>query len=100
MAFEHINIRQIVTVALSKNAIIIDVRKLEDFQQGHIPMAIHLPLEQIQRRQVTLPKGKTLIVYCETGGASVQAARVLDELGYNVMNCVGGLRNYKGSLTK
>ncbi len=100
MAFEHINIRHVVTVALSKDAIIIDVRKFGDFRQGHIPMAINLPLAQIERRQVKLPKGKTLIVYCETGGASVQAARILAELGYEVINCVGGLKSYKGSLTK
>lgn len=100
MAFEHINIRQVVTAALSKDAIIIDVRKSGDFRRGHIPMAINVPLEQIEKQQVTLPKGKTLIVYCETGGASVQAARILDGLGYVVINCVGGLKNYNGSLTK
>lgn len=100
MAFEHMNIRQIVTAALSNDAIIIDVRKPESFQKGHIPMAINLPMERIEGKQVTLPKSKTLIVYCDTGGASVLAARVLDDLGYHVINCVGGLRNYNGSLTK
>ncbi len=100
MAFEHINIRQVVTVALSKDAIIIDVRKSSDFRKGHIPMAVNLPLEQIEKHQVTLPKGKILIVYCETGGASVRAARILDGLGYEVINCVGGLKDYNGSLTK
>lgn len=100
MALEHINIRQVVTVALSKDAIIIDVRKMDDFRKGHIPMAINMPLAQIEKRQVKLPKGRTLIVYCETGGASLQAARVLAELGYEVINCVGGLKSYNGSLTR
>lgn len=63
-------------------------------------MAINLPMAKIEKGQVTLPKNKTLIVYCETGGASTQAARLLDEMGYKVINCVGGLKNYKGSLTK
>ncbi len=100
MAFEHINIRQIVTTSLSKDAIIIDVRKAESFRTGHIPMAVNLPLVRIEKNQVTMPKSRTLIVYCDTGGASVQAARLLDEMGYQVINCVGGLRNYTGSLTK
>lgn len=100
MALKYINIRQIVTAALSKNAIMIDVRKSNEFRKGHIPMAINLPLSQIEKRQVTFPKGKTLIVYCETGGASLQAARILDEMGYEVINCVGGLKNYNGALTK
>lgn len=100
MAFDHINIRQIVPTAISQDAIMIDVRKIEFFRKGHIPMAIHLPIEKIERGQVTLPKNKTLIVYCETGGASVQAARMLDDMGYQVINCVGGLKDYGGSLTK
>lgn len=100
MAFEHINIRQIVQVAIAQDAIMIDVRKAEYFRKGHIPMAISLPIEKIERGQVTLPKNKTLIVYCETGGASVQAARLLERMGYRVINCVGGLKDYGGSLTK
>ena len=100
MAFEYINIRQIVTVALSEDAIMIDVRKPEKFRAGHIPMAINVPLERIEKGQVTLPKSKTLIVYCDTGGTSMKAARMLDKTGYHVINCVGGLNNYNGSLTK
>ena len=100
MAFEHINIRQIVTVALSKDAIIIDVRKPDKFRAGHIPMAINLPMERIEKRQVTLPRNKTLLVYCDSGGASMQAARLLDGMGYCAINCVGGLNQYNGSLTK
>lgn len=100
MAFEHINIRRVVTVALLKDAIIIDVRKPEKFRFSHIPMAVNLPLERIEKGQVSLPKSKTLIVYCDTGGTSVRAARILDSMGYRVINCVGGLNNYNGSLTK
>ncbi len=100
MAFEHINIRQIVPVALSNDAIMIDVRKPEKFRVSHIPMAVNLPMEKIEKGQVTFPKNKILIVYCDSGGASVQAARMLDSMGYRVINCVGGLKNYNGSLTK
>ncbi|MGN0155243.1 MAG: rhodanese-like domain-containing protein [Lachnospiraceae bacterium] len=100
MAFEHINIRQIVATALSNDAIIVDVRTPERFSRGHIPMAVNLPLERIEKGQVTLPRSRTLIVYCDTGGTSIQAACLLSDMGYKVINCVGGLRNYNGSLTK
>lgn len=100
MAFQYINIRQIVTTALSNDAIIVDIRAPERFSQGHIPMAVNLPLARIQQGQVTLPKARTLIVYCDTGGSSIQAARLLSNMGYSVINCVGGLKNYKGSLTR
>lgn len=100
MGFENINIRQIVETALSRDAIIVDVRASESFRRGHIPMAINLPLSSIERHQVTFPKGRCLIVYCDTGGASIQAARILADMGYEVINCIGGLRNYNASLTK
>ena len=100
MAFSNINIRYVVQTAISANAIIIDVRKTEDFRKGHIPMAIHLPMEKIEGGRITLPKNKTLIVYCETGGASMKAARILDDKGYQVINCVGGIKDYEGSLTR
>ncbi len=100
MAFENINIRKIIAVTLATDAIIVDVRKKERFSSGHIPMAINLPLERIETGQVTLPKNRTLIVYCDTGGASSKAAYKLSEMGYKVINCVGGLKNYNASLTK
>ncbi len=100
MGFEHINIRKIVATALSRDAIMIDVRKKEEFHKGHIPMAINVSMSQLEKGIVTLPKKKTLIVYCETGATSIRAARMLCEMGYTVINCVGGLKDYKGSLTR
>lgn len=100
MAFENINIRKIVSAALTNDAIIVDVRKPERFRQGHIPMAVNVPMERIEKKQVTLPYSHILILYCDTGGTSMQAAYILSEMGYQVINCVGGLKNYNGSLTK
>lgn len=100
MAFENINIRQIVGAALSKDAIIVDVRDADRFRSGHIPMAINLPAWRIEQGQVSLPKSRVLVVYCDTGATSIKAARILSDMGYEVINCVGGLKNYKASLTK
>lgn len=99
MTFENINIRSIVQTAISKDAIIIDIRTKDRFSKGHIPMSVNLPLDRIRSGDVTLPKSKTLIVYCDTGGSSMQAARILAEMGYKVINCIGGIRSYKGSIT-
>lgn len=85
---------------MEENGIIVDVRRPKSFHNGHIPMAINVPLSRIEEGQVTLPKNKVLIVYCDTGGASTKACRLLDEMGYSAINCVGGLENYKGSITR
>ena len=98
--FENINIRNIVATALARDGIIVDVRTSKKFQQGHIPMSINVPMDKIEKKQVNLPKGKILIVYCDTGGSSILAARLLSQMGYKVINCIGGLQNYKASLTR
>lgn len=100
MTFENINIRGILPAAISNNAIIVDVRTPESFYKKHIPMAINLPLEKITENRINLPKNRTLILYCDTGGASIRAAKILAEKGYKVINCVGGIKNYNGSTTK
>jgi rhodanese-related sulfurtransferase len=100
MRFENINIRYILASALSHNAIMVDVRTPDKFRKGHIPMSVNLPLSDIQNNKVSFPKNRTLIVYCDNGGSSMQAARLLSDMGYEVINCIGGIKNYKGALTK
>lgn len=100
MRFHNINIRNIITEALNYNGIIVDVREKKEFEQGHIPMAINIPLSQIKTGKISLPKGKVLLVYCETGARSTMAAKELAEKGYKVINTIGGILEYRGGLTK
>ena len=100
MRFQNINIRNILNDALNYGGIIVDVRDADAFAKSHIPMAINLPLEEIEQGNITLPKGKIVLLYCENGGSSALAARILSDKGYQVMNAVGGLREYRGALTK
>ena len=96
---ENINIRHIIRKAVEENAIIIDVRSRQAFNNGHIPMAMSLPFEEIQIGRVRIPKTRTLIIYCELGVNSMNAARILAERGYRVINTVGGIKQYNKDLT-
>ena len=100
MKIENINIRNVMSEAVKLNAVIIDVRDRNEFLQGHIPMAINIPLEKIKSDNFNVPRGKPLILYCERGASSMYAARILSNRGYRAINCVGGLLQYKKSLTK
>lgn len=100
MRFRNINIRNILSEALNYGGIIIDVRSSDKFAAGHIPMAINLPLEDIQNGNYSLPKTKVLILYCENSGSSTMAAKLLSEKGFKVINTIGGIREYRGPLTK
>lgn len=100
MRFHNINIRNILSEALNYGGIIVDVRNPEEFALCHIPMAINLPLREIQQGNISIPKTKVVLLYCENGGSSTLAAKLLSEKGYKVINTVGGLKDYKGALTK
>lgn len=100
MRFHNVNIRNILQEALVNGGIIVDVREREEFKKGHIPMAINLPLSEMRQGNISLPKRNVLLLYCETGGRSAVAASILAEKGYKVINTVGGLKEYRGALTK
>ena len=100
MRFHNINIRNILYEAMNNGGIIVDVRSREEFTKGHIPMAINLPLEDIQNGIINLPKTRPLLVYCENGGASTMAARILAREGYMVINTIGGISAYRGAITR
>lgn len=74
-------------------AIIVDVRTKEEYDQGHIPGAILIPNETINKeRPNTLPDLETeILVYCRSGNRSAQASRKLIELGYKKVYDFGGI---------
>ena len=91
------NIREIEYVDINKNEfIIIDVRSKREFKENHLNGAINIPLIEIKRNieKVINDKQKKLVVYCEYGIRSKQAAEIIENLGYTqVYNLKGGLEN-------
>lgn len=59
-------------------ALVIDVREVGEFAQGHIPGAINMPLSTFQASQLPHPQGKQLILNCLGGKRSAMA---LDKCG-------------------
>lgn len=76
------------------NCILLDVRSEEEYKKGHIKNAINIPYEEDM--EWNLDKSKRIIVYCERGSASIQAARALLAEGYRAVSVVGGIKEYRG----
>lgn len=76
--------------------IILDVREQEEYDQGHIPGAILLPLGTIadQAHTVLPEKDQLLLVYCRSGRRSKQAAEILVEQGYTNIKEFGGILDW------
>lgn len=56
-----------------------------------------MPYEEFEEMQTyDFPKGKILVLYCDRGGASLQAARILARNGYKTKTVIGGMKEYRG----
>lgn len=74
-----------------KTPVFIDVRDIFAFQKSHIAGAIHIPLELLSEQLGSIPSGKAVIVYDETGKKGHQALRTLVGAGFtDVTNVSGG----------
>ncbi len=78
---------------------LVDVREQHEFEERHIPGAIHVPRGHLESRieQFVPDKNRRLIVYCASGNRSALAAKTLtEELGYaDVASMAGGITLWK-----
>ena len=85
-----------------KNYIILDVRRPDEYAEGHIPGAINVPNEDIGTSEIAeLPnKSQLILVYCRSGRRSKEAAAKLVKLGYTNIVEFGGILDWQGNIEK
>ena len=85
-----------------KNYIILDVRRADEFAEGHIPGAINVANEVIGTEEIPeLPdKSQLILVYCRSGRRSKEASEKLVKLGYTNIVEFGGILDWKGEIEK
>ena len=77
-------------------AVVVDVRARSEWDEGHIPGAVHVPLSTLQQHVAEVPKGTPVILQCGGGGRSAVAASVLRSHGiHDVMNLTGGIERWR-----
>ena len=82
----------------TESALFLDVREQDEWDEGAVPGAIHVPRGQLESRIEGLVPDKTreLVVYCSGGSRSAFAAKSLGELGYeSVASLTGGFTDWK-----
>jgi rhodanese-related sulfurtransferase len=76
----------------------LDVRYEEEFEEGHIPGAILLPLPDLRRRaDDVLDKGVRYITVCRSGKRSAVAAFLLEQRGYKAISMKAGMNAWQGA---
>ncbi len=76
----------------------IDVREADEWQEGHLPRAVHVPRGYLESRieGVVPDKSQPVILYCAAANRSAFAAKTLEELGYeHVYSLAGGFTDWK-----
>ena len=101
MRIKHVSMDEIVQI-MNENTdyIILDVRTIAEYNEGHIPNAICIPNETIGNNTIReLPdKEQLILIYCRSGNRSKQAAEKLKKLGYTNLIEFGGIIDWKGEI--
>jgi molybdopterin/thiamine biosynthesis adenylyltransferase/rhodanese-related sulfurtransferase len=83
-----------------REPVIVDVREQEEWDEGHIPGAVHIPRGHLESRieRAAPDSSRPVLVYCSAGNRSAFAAKTLGELGYDdVASLAGGFTDWKRS---
>jgi hydroxyacylglutathione hydrolase len=71
---------------------VLDVRKKEEFEEGHLPGALHIYLGYLPKQLDEIPRDKPIVTFCGSGRRAMIAASILKKAGFDqVENCFGSI---------
>ena len=76
--------------AYRDGALVIDVRELGEYAEGHVPGAVPIPMGEVAARAGELPRGVPVYVICASGNRSLAAADYLVRAGVDARSVAGG----------
>jgi rhodanese-related sulfurtransferase/glyoxylase-like metal-dependent hydrolase (beta-lactamase superfamily II) len=83
---------QVAGALVQDGAVLLDVREADEWDAGHAPTAVFIPMGQVEGRLAELePTAKTVVV-CRSGGRSATITQVLTSRGFDAVNLAGGMR--------
>lgn len=96
----QIDIDQFDKMRAQKDAVVLDVRTAQEFNQGHVPGALNLDIgdPQFRKKVGELDKSKTYLVHCARGVRSARAAKLMSTMSFaNLFDYHGGFDEWKKS---
>jgi rhodanese-related sulfurtransferase len=73
------------------DAYLLDVREMDEWQAGHAPEAVHIPLSELNVRAEEVPGDRDVYVICRSGARSAQAVTAFNDAGWKASNVEGGM---------
>jgi rhodanese-related sulfurtransferase len=75
--------------------LLLDVREADEYEAGHAPGVVWIPLNSLPDAIADLPTDRTILCICRVGGRSAQATAFLNERGLDVVNLEGGMKAWE-----
>jgi rhodanese-related sulfurtransferase len=76
--------------------VLFDVREAGEHKGARIEPSTLVPLSQFDTSKIKAPEGKKIVLYCQSGMRSGQAARACEKAGIEVSNLAGGIMTWHG----
>jgi phage shock protein E len=89
---------QVLKEKVKNGALIIDVRRSDEYASGHIEGAKHYPLLSIEQKMGKLPEDRDVVVYCLSGMRSARAVSILKGNGFTRVFNGGGYARVQAAL--
>ncbi len=89
MAVDEIDVEELERLHAG-GAPVIDVRQPDEYEEGHVPGAVLIPLAEVPDRVAEIPADGTALIICRSGGRSLKAAEFLAGQGIVTTNVAGG----------
>ncbi|GAA2334055.1 rhodanese-like domain-containing protein [Saccharopolyspora halophila] len=79
---------------LPENSALLDVRESNEWQVGHAPEAVHIPMSELVQRLDEIPQADQVYVVCRSGGRSAKVAAYLNANGWDAVNVERGMNGW------
>jgi rhodanese-related sulfurtransferase len=78
----------------AQGAVLLDVRENNEWEAGHAPDAVHIPMGEIPQRLADIPEADRVYVVCRSGGRSARVTAYLNANGWDAINVEGGMNEW------
>lgn len=91
----QIDVAKLLSIPSGQRPFLLDVRTETEYEAGHIPDAVNIPVDELRSRIDELPKDREIVAYCQVGQRGYLATRILNQSGLTAMNVSGGYKTFK-----
>jgi rhodanese-related sulfurtransferase len=87
----------VAAAAVPGDGYLLDVRENDEWQAGHAPDAVHIPLSELNSRAQEVPDDRDVYVICRSGARSAQAVAAFNNAGWKAANVEGGMHAWEAA---